>query len=155
MDTLVYRAHVNSDPSMVVLHRWFDALLNDIVALDAQYGHLRSLLPRGQWASHRKSLSYGGVLRDGRDFGNWGYAVVMRSLFHSGLGSYDQCGDVLLGDVIEAMLYLGFNVYRESGSFLMYANLLNEACLTLDRIESWARRIGYWESSRRMARLLL
>ena len=124
MDTLVYRSHVNNDPSMVMLHNWFDALLNDIVELETRYGHLRSLLPRGRWASHRKSLSYGGLLRDGRDFGNWGYAVVMRSLFHSGVINHDQCGDVFLGDVIEAMLYLGFNVYREGGSFLSYATLL-------------------------------
>ena len=150
-----YRNRVNNDAQMTRLHQWFDTVLDEIMTLETRHGYLRALLPDGAWASHRKYLSYGGALRDGRDFGNWGYAVVMRSLFHSGLANYDQCCDVLLGDVVEAMLHLGFDVYRDRAVFLSYATLLNETCLTLDRIENWARRCGYWESSRAMARLLL
>ena len=115
--TLQYRGRVNNNPEMLRLHRWFDMLLEEVMNLEMQHGCLRALLPDGAWASQRKGLSYGGLLRDGRDFGNWGYAVVVRSLFHSGLTNYDQCCDVLVGDVVEAMLRLGCNVYRNPSVF--------------------------------------
>lgn len=152
---LQYRARFINDPMVRELHSRFDSLLNEVLELEKQHGYLRNLLPDGAWASQRKPLSYGGCLRDGRDAGNWTYAVVMRSLMNAGLTDYGQCNDVLLGDVIEAMLHLGFNVYRDPGPFLSYAKLLNEVCLVLLRIEDWARRFGYWETSRQFAFLLL
>ena len=94
------------------------------------------------------------VLVDGRDFGNWGYGVVMRSLFNAGLVDYDVCSDLLLGDVVEAMLHLGFNLCRNEIPYSRYAILFDTICLTLERIETWTRSLGYWVDSRDMARLL-
>ena len=149
-----YRCTVRANPTISHLHKTYDDLLGQIMVLEKHHGMLCSLLPNGSLAMCRKELSYGGVLVDGRDFGNWGYGVVMRSLFNAGLVDYDVCSDLLLGDVVEAMLHLGFNFHRNEGPFLRYAILFATICLTLERIETWTRSLGYWVDSRDMARLL-
>ena len=155
--TMQYRLRVSADASAVQLHNHFDHLIGEILDLERQHGLLYHLLPGGAFQGHRKQWSWFGVLADGRDFGNWGYAVIMRSLFHGsvGLSIHDVCGDVLMGDVVEATLHLGYNLYRFQAPFSLYATLFNEVCTTFERIETWARSLGYWESSRVMAQLLL
>ena len=155
--TQQYRVRVNADPASVQLHNHFDHLIGEILDLERQHGLLHHLLPGGALQGHRKQWSWFGVLADGRDFGNWGYAVIMRSLCHGclALQIHDVCGDVLMGDVIEATLHLGFNLYRHDVPYTLYASLFNEVCVTFERIETWARSLGYWESSRVMAQLLL
>ena len=152
---LQYRLRVNRDPTAVLLHNSFDEVLGLILHLENEHGVIRALLPDGMWQGRRKVWSWYGVMLDGRDFGNWGYAVVMRSLFHGGLVDYDVCNDEKLGDVIEAIFHLGFNLYRNVGPFFVFALLFNTACLILERIEAIARTLNYWECSRRMAALLL
>ena len=61
---------------------------------------------------------------------------------------------MLLGDVIEAVLHLGFHVYR-AGPRLTYARLFNKVCLVFERMERWFTSLGYWETSHDMALLLL
>ena len=141
----------------MLLHGRYDVLCGMIVDLEREHGVIRNLLPDGEWRGQRKTWSYHGVLLDGRDFGNWGYAVVMRSLFKMGLVNYDMCNDILLGDVIEAIFHLGFNVYRHDAGlpFLKYAVLFNMACLTLESIEKRATSMGHWTCSRRFALLIM
>ena len=151
-----YRARVNADPAIWALHRLFDGLCGDIISLEIREGVLERLLPGGDLAKNRKEWSYHGVLEDGRDFGNWGYAVIMRHLFCCGLVDHHVCGDELLGDLIEAVLYLGrgFNVYRD-GPLFEYARLFNDVCLVLEDMQRWFVSLGYWETSRAMVLLLI
>ena len=152
---LEYRRRINQDPTAVLLHQSFDEVLGSILHLENQHGVIKALLPDGVWQGRRKVWSWYGVMLDGRDIGNWWYAVVMRSLFHGGLPNYDVCNDEKLGDVIEAIFHLGFNLYRDVGPFFVIALLFNSACLLLERIEAIARTWRYWECSRRMASLLI
>ena len=139
---------------MLQAHSTFDALLGQLVDLERQHGMFQALLPDGSLARQRKTLSYGGCLTDGRDPGNWYYAVVMRSLFNAGVTPRDWLNDETLGDVVEALLYLGLDA-ASYHPFDAYARRLNNACLWLERIVSWATGLGYWETSRQMATLLL
>ena len=151
--TLQYRARVNSDARTQSLHKNFDILVGEILLLENGCGLLQALLPDGRLGQFRKTWSYSGFLRDGRDFGNWGYAVIMRMLFATGLVNYDHLGDKKLGDVVEAVLHLGYNVHRE-GPVREYACKFDELCLTFEQIETWTRSLGYWETSHAMAKLL-
>ena len=155
--TMQYRERVNASPLAVQLHRRFDYLLGHILFLEKAFGLIKGLLPGGLLQGRRKVWSWFGVLADGRDAGNWAYAVVMRSLLYSdsSLERHDQCGDVLLGDIIEAVLHLGYNLYRHEVHYFLFARLFNEAVLTFERIETWATSQGYWKSSRAMANLML
>ena len=152
--TITYRTRVNADAFMLEAHTTWDVLLGQLVDLEAKHGMFRALLPGGRLAHLRKTWSYGGVLTDGRDIGNWYYAVVMRTLFHMGVISYDEMSDEKLGDVVEALLYLGYE-FAKRDPLDAYAVRLNNACLWLEHIEAWARGLGYWETSREMAELLL
>ena len=139
---------------MLEAHNTFDALLGQLVDLERQHGIFQALLPGGSMAPRRKTLSYGGCLTDGRDPGNWYYAVVMRVLFDSGLTDHDGCGDVLLGDVVEAVFQLGYNLAREH-PYTEFARLVDAAVLWVERIADYTTKLGYWLTSREMAGVLL
>ena len=68
---------------------------------------------------------------------------------------YDTCNDEKLGDVIEAIFNLDFNLYRNVCAFFLFALWFNDTCLILERSEARARNLGYWTCSRSMARRLL
>ena len=150
-----YRALVNADPTILSLHRQFDGLCGDIMNLEMEHVVLAALLPGGELAQHRKEWSYSGVLEDGRDFGNWGYAVIMRHLFCCGLVDHNELGDEKLGDVIEAVLHLGFGIGYREGPLFEYARLFNDVCLVLEDMQRWFVSLGYWETSRDMALILI
>ena len=78
MSTLLYRARVNNDARIQSLLNQCDILIGRILFLEKNCGQglLQALLPHGQLAAHRKRWSYHGVLRDGRDFGNWGCCTL-------------------------------------------------------------------------------
>ena len=151
----LYRARVQQDPAIEALHRLFDELCGDIIALESRHGVLKALLPGGDLAKNRKEWSYEGVLEDGRDFGNWGYAVIMRHLFCCGLVDHNVCKDELLGDVIEAVLHLGFGFGRTEGVCFEYARLLNNVCLVFEVVQRWFVPLGHWETSSDMALILI
>ena len=150
--TLAYRARFSSD--MRQAHKHLDDLIAEILVLERDWDLLRALLPDGALAHNRKDWSYRGRLKDGRDIGNWYYAVVMRLLFDSGLTDYDHCNDETLGDVLEAIFHLGYNAAPEY-PVSEYARLLDAAVLRVDRITDTAKKLGYWLTSREMAGLLL
>ena len=151
----LYRARVRQNPAVETLHRLFDELCGDILALESRHGVLEALLPGGDLAKHRKEWSYEGVLEDGRDFGNWGYAVIMRHLFCSGFVDHNVCKDELLGDVIEAVLHLGFGFGRTEGVCYEYARLLNDVCLVFEVIQRWFGPLEHRETSSDMALILI
>ena len=150
-----YRARVDADPTILALHWLFDGLCGDIINLETRHGVLEALLPGGDLVKNRKEWSYHGVLEDGRDFGNWGYAVIMRHLFCCGFVDHNVCGDELLGDVIEAVLHLGFGFGRREGPLFEYARLFNAVCLVFEDMQRWFVSLGYWETSSDMALILI
>ena len=152
--TAAYREQVSRDSYMRRAHAALDELTVGILEMEREWGLLRSLLPNGALAPYRKTWSYGGRLKDGRDIGNWYYAVVMRVLFDSGLTDHDGCGDVLLGDVVEAVFQLGYNLAREH-PYTEFARLVDAAVLWVERIADYTTKLGYWLTSREMAGVLL
>lgn len=156
-----YRILVNADPAVLALHVEFDELCGHVLRLEAQAGVLEALLPGGAWAARRKGWSHHGVLADGRDFGNWGYAVILRHLFACGLVDHDACCDILLGDVVEALLHLATQARRGEDAATAaerrlpeYAWLFDRLCLVLEAMKKWFVEMHFWESSRRMAVIL-
>ena len=79
-------------------------------------------------------------------------------MFSSGLdnqGVHAQLSDVLLGDVLEALLYHGYLVAPRGSDAHACASLIEMACRSLQRIAAWVDSQGMWESSRDMAALML
>ena len=150
-----YRARVNADPAIWALHRLFDGLCGDIISLEIRDGVLERLLPGCDLAKNRKGWSYHGVLEEGRDFGNSGYAVIMRHLFCCGLVDHNELGDEKLGDVFEAVLHLGFGIGYREGPLFEYARLFNDVILVFEVMQRWFGSLGYWETSRDMALILI
>ena len=124
--------------------------------LNSRLGLLEALLPGGSLASRRKVWSWYGALANGEDAGNWNYAVVMHIMFLTGLdnpGAHARLSDVLLGDVLEAILYLGHEAPQGSEAHAC-AIMIDLACRCLQRIGRWSASHGFWESSRDMAWLM-
>ena len=154
---LKYQKALQTDASLVLLHERYLCLLRSILTVEQTHRHLRAFLPGGKWAKKRKELSHNGTLQDGRDPGNWIYAIVMRTLFGLGLDNHNDCRDVLLGDVIEAMLnVVGCkSMCSDKLGVAAYAGFFNNVCLVLEDLIPSATRAVLWVSSRDMASLLL
>ena len=94
-----------------------------------------------------------GALRDGRDPGNWIYAVVLRTMFRSGMPEPIDMGDELLGDHIEAILYLGFVLGVQECR--EYAEVFSDICVLMEHIRLWQQSMHFDCYSRTMASLML
>ena len=150
-----YRALANADPYAWALHRRFDIIMGHIMKMEEEHGLLRALMLGGCLVSYRKLWSYKGVLADGRDLGNWAYVVIMRHFFACGLTDHNECNDGLLGDVIEAVLHVGFTSDDPHQAWLReFAELFNESCLVFECMKKWFVQHECWESSKVMALLL-
>ena len=115
---------------------------------------LRALLPDGALAHNRKDWSYRGRLRNWHDIVYFSYAVVLRVLFDCGLVDYDECNDVTLADVLEAIFHLE-TITAPQSPVSDYARLLGAAVHQVDRIHDSAQRCRNSLTSREMAALLL
>ena len=150
---LRYRARTIS-PTTRTRTREFDAAVDALVIAEKRTGIMTQLLPHGSLASMRKSWSYGGVLADGRDPGNRIYGALGRNMVLSGGPiALDWLSDEKIGDVFEAILYLGYEA-QASPEVIAFARLVNHAVLILERIV-WPDPFLAMETSSRIATCLL
>ena len=98
------------------------------------------------------------------DAGNYWYSVVIHSMMATNLiAPHHDMNDVALGDVVEAVLAVGFkNVILEEeekknmpiAAFEEMAKLFVEAVTLVVRIQSWTEGKGMWFYSAVFAHLL-